>query len=175
MDTLLQLALDFSVISLLSVGGMTAGLPELERRLVVVDGFMSGRTFVELYGLGYAMPGPNVMVATLLGFHVGGVAGALVATVAIALPSAVFASGVARLWHRFRDARWRRVTERGLLAMTVGLTFAGGYLVTRSAAQAHWTSYLVTLATLVLVLRFPKLNPLWLIAAGAALGLAGVL
>ena len=167
-----QLARDFAIVSVVSFGGMMSGLPEIQRRMVDANGWMTERTFVDLYGLGYAMPGPNVMVATVVGFYVAGVAGALVATLAIGVPSALIALGVARVWHRFREARLRRVMERGLLAVTVGLTFAGGYLLMRGAA-ASWVAYALTIVTMAIVMRMPRLHPLWLIAAGGAIGLMG--
>jgi chromate transporter len=78
----------------------------------------------------------------------------------------------AQVWERYRDARWRKAIQRGLGPVTVGLMLAAGYLITR-AADETLAAYAVTAATATLVLT-TRLHPLWLIAAGAALGLAGV-
>jgi chromate transporter len=170
--TLLQLLLDFSLLSLITFGGMISGLPEIQRRVVDVHGWMDARTFADLYAIGYAMPGPNVLVATLVGYKVAGVAGAFVATVAIALPSTLIAIGLASVWHRFREARWRRAAQIGLLPVTVGLVSAGSYIITREAAHDVLTIALL-LGTIAVAL-FTRVHPLWMVVIGALLGVTGV-
>mgnify|MGYP002136247970 CR=1 FL=1 len=59
------------------------------------------------------------------------------------------------IWEVIREARLRRVIERGLLAVTVGLTFAGGYLLMRGAA-ANWVAYALTIATMAIVMRMTR-------------------
>ena len=172
-DKLTTLFLDFSVLSVLAFGGMSSVLPELHRRVIGLHGWMDERTFADLYALGYALPGPNVLVVTLMGAHVAGAAGALVATFAIILPALILAGTVAHVWHRLRDSPWRRWIQNGLLSVTVGLTLAGGLLLTRAAAH-EWSGYVITAVTVTIV-SFSRLNPLWLIGAGAALGLLGIL
>lgn len=170
--TLIALALEFGVLSLLAFGGMTSVLPEMQRRMIDATGWLDARSFTELYSLGYALPGPNVLVGTIIGFHLGGVAGALVATVALSLPSSLFTWIFAGIWHDFRESHWRRAVQRGLLPVTVGLTFAGGYLVIRGGADT-WQSYALAAVTIAAVLR-TSIHPLWMIAVGAVLGWLGL-
>ncbi len=170
-NILLSLLLDFSLISLLAFGGMTAVLPELQRRVIDSRGWVDERTFTDLYSMGYAMPGPNVLVGTMIGFHLAGAAGAFVATIALVLPAATLTFFIAKVWHDFRESFWRRAIQRGLLPITVGLTLAGGYLVARGANET-WTAYALTIATVGVVLR-TGIHPLWMIAIGAAMGWMG--
>lgn len=172
--TLIDLALDFGVLSVIAFGGMIAALPEIQRRVIEVNGWMDERTFTDLYGLGYAMPGPNVLVATLIGYQVAGPWGALVATVAITLPAMIVAAGVARVWHRFRESRWRRAIQAGLLPIVVGLTIAGGYLIARTAAAEHPIPAYVLVLVTIAITNYTRIHPLWMIAIGAMLGLAGL-
>lgn len=172
MDTLIQLALDFLSLSLIAVGGAAAVLPEIQRSVVDVHGWMTAAQFSELYGLANAAPGPNVIVVTLIGWQVAGVAGALVATAAICAPSCVLTFVVFRLWQQFRDAPWTRAIENGLAPVTVGLVLASGYLITRGSNEG-WVAYALTAITVAIVLA-TRLNPLWLIGAGAVAGVAGV-
>lgn len=169
--SLLSLMLEFGVLSLLAFGGMTSVLPEMQRRMIDANGWLDARTFTDLYSLGYALPGPNVLVGTVIGFHLAGTAGALVATLALALPACLFTWFFMRIWHDFRESHWRRAVQRGLLPVTVGLTFAGSYLVIRGGAD-NWQAYALTAITVVVVLR-TAWHPLWMIAAGAALGWFG--
>lgn len=170
-SALAQLAVDFSVLSLLAVGGAVTVLPEMYRSVVEVHGWMSGAQFAELFALAQASPGPNVLVVSLIGWKVAGLAGALVATLAISAPSCVLTFVVSRIWQRFRDAPWRVAVQDGLVPVTVGLMLAGGYLITRSADHSI-PAFAVTAVTAITVLA-TRIHPLWLFAAAAALGLAG--
>ena len=76
---LLELTLYFMLLSLISVGGMPSVLPELQRYVVDVKGWMSPQEFIQIFAVGQAAPGPNVLIASLVGWQVGGLAGALLA------------------------------------------------------------------------------------------------
>ena len=84
------------------------------------------------------------------------------------VPAAVLAFWVGGLWDRFRDSPWVRITRRGLLPVTVGLALAGGYVL----ATPHgldWRYAAIAGASAAAIVG-TKLNPLWLLAAGGALG-----
>ncbi len=170
--SVVQLGLEFSLLSVLSFGGMSSAIPEIQR-VIDLHQWMDAHTFADLYGLGYAMPGPNVLVVSLVGFHVAGALGAAVATLGMSAPSALLAMLVVSIWDRFREARWRRVIQAGLFPVTVGLALAGGYLITIAAAHS-WAGYALTLATVFVVMK-TRISPLWLIALGALLGVSGLL
>lgn len=170
-SVLAQLALDFSVLSLLAVGGAVAVLPEMQRGAVAVHGWMSATEFVELFALAQAAPGPNLLVVSLIGWKAAGVAGAVVATVAMCVPSCVLTFAVSGIWERFRDAPWRLAIQDGLVPITVGLMLAGGYLITVSADHSV-AAYAITAVTAALVMT-TRIHPLWLIGAAGLIGLAG--
>ena len=111
---LLALALLFAELSLLAFGGGPTVLPEMQRRVVEVHGWMTAAQFTALFGLAQAAPGPNMMVVTLLGWRVAGFWGALVATAAMFGPSSVVTAVALRVWERFRHAPWRRAVHSGL-------------------------------------------------------------
>ncbi len=170
-DVLAQLALDFSVLSLIAVGGAITVLPEMHRSVVEVHGWMSASQFAELFALAQASPGPNILVVSLIGWKVGGFAGAIIATAAMCGPSCVLAFAVSRIWQRLRGSRWRAAVEDGLVPVTVGLMLAGGYLITL-AADASIAAFAITAVTAAAVLA-TRIHPLWLFAAAGLIGLAG--
>jgi chromate transporter len=167
-----SLALRFAVLSLVAVGGMQSVLPEVHRVVVDVNRWMTDAQFTQAYTLAQAAPGPNMLVVTIIGWHVAGLPGALVATSALITPCCMLTFSVARVWRRFQGAAWRRIVEAGLAPVTVGLTLATGWLLARGASTS-WLGYAITVATTVLVI-FTRLNPLWLFAIAGALGLAGL-
>ena len=170
-ETLAQLAMDFSVLSLIAVGGAITVLPEMHRSVVEVHGWMSGAQFAELFALAQAAPGPNILVVSLIGWKVAGFAGAVVATAAVCGPSCLLTFAVSGVWQRFRGARWRAAVEEGLVPVTVGLMLAGGYLITLSADDS-WSAFAITAVTAAVVL-VTRIHPLWLFGAAGLIGLAG--
>jgi chromate transporter len=170
-DALAQLAVDFSLLSLITFGGVITVLPEMHRTVVDVHGWMSGAEFAQLFALAQAAPGPNILVVSLIGWKVAGLAGAVVATGAVCAPSSILTYAVSRVWQRFRGARWREVVEDGLVPVTVGLMLAGGYLITLAADHSA-LAFMITAATAGIVLG-SRIHPLWLLGAGGLLGLTG--
>jgi chromate transporter len=103
-DPLLRLALLFLQMSLLAFGGANTILPELQRQVVDENHMMTAHTFAALFALAQAAPGPNMMVVSLIGWHVAGLGGAVLTMACVAGPSSVLTFLVARAWYRFRDA-----------------------------------------------------------------------
>jgi len=160
------------VLSLVAVGGVTSVLPEVHRVVVDVNHWMTDVQFAQAFAIAQASPGPNMLIVTIIGWHVAGLPGALVATAAMITPSCTLAYAVGRVWHRFQGAAWRRAVEAGLAPVVVGLTLATGWLLARGASTT-WLGYGITALTTALVLC-TRLNPLWLFAVAGALGLAGL-
>jgi chromate transporter len=162
----------FAELSMLAVGGANTLVPEMQRQ-VAAHGWMQPREFAALFALAQAAPGPNMLVVTLVGWRVAGPLGAAVATGAFVVPSGLLTYAVARVWHRFREASWRRLIQAGLTPVTVGLVMAAAVLLCQASVQGPGT-LLVALATAGVLLA-TRLHPLWLLAAGAGLGAAGLL
>ena len=130
--TLIALGLIFAELSVLAFGGGNTILPEMQRQVVQVHGWMSAADFSALFALGQAAPGPNLMVVTLVGWHVAGGLGVLVTTIAKFGPSSVITVIALGLWERFKDRPWRGVIQAGIFPMTVGLVAASAANVTRT-------------------------------------------
>lgn len=169
MNPLLQLALLFAKISLLAVGGANATVSEISRQVVSLRHWLTPAQFAQLYAISNAAPGPNVLIATIIGTHVGGVAGGIIATMAFVLPSCAVAVLVCRSFERNAQARWRRVAQAALLPITAGLILSAALLLVRQS-DTGWLTAAVTCIAAVAAFR-TKLHPLWLLGGGAALGL----
>lgn len=169
--TLLALAGYFALMSLFAIGGAVAAVPEMHRFAVEVERWMTDRQFADLFALAQLTPGPNVIIVTLIGYHVAGVAGAAVATLAMCGPTCVFAFYIGDVWERFKEARWRLAIQAGMLPISIGLVAASALIVARPAAQ-NWLAIGVTVATAAITYKL-RLNPLWIFAVAALLGLAG--
>ena len=165
--SLVALILVFGPLSLFSIGGGASLLAEIEHQSVAVHHWTTQREFADLFAISRAAPGPGTMLSTLIGWKVAGWPGALIATVALYLPSSLLVYVVARLWGRWRGSPWHGAIERGLAPIAAGLVLAGGLAVLQAAGGvAVWTTAAVTTAVL---LARPQLNPLILFGASGAL------
>lgn len=162
----------FALLSLFAVGGANAAIPEMHRIAVEVMQWMSDRQFADSFAIAQVSPGPNVIIVTLIGYHVAGLAGAAVATAAMCGPTCILAFLVARTWDRFKGARWRIAIQSGLVPVSLGLIAASAFVLARSADHNIYAGIL-TAATAVVGFA-TRINPLWLFAAGGLFGLIGI-
>jgi chromate transporter len=171
--TLADLAAVFMQLSLLAFGGTNSVLPEMQRQVVEVHRWLTAHEFASLFALAQAAPGPNMLVVTLIGWRVAALPGALITTLGVAGPSSVLTFIGAGLWYRFRDARWRRLVQAGLLPVTAGLLMASAALLIRTTSAEWGTATITVVATLLLL--FTRLHPLLVLGAAAALGATGMM
>ena len=169
---LVTLALIFAELSLLAFGGGNTILPEMQRQVVEVHHWMPASEFSALFALAQAAPGPNLMVVTLVGWHVAGWAGMLVTSVAKFGPSSIVTILALHAWERFKDRPWRRKVQAGLVPVTAGLATASAIVITHASA-ASWSLMLIA-ALVAIATTTTRIHPLLALAAGAAIGLTGL-
>jgi len=169
--TLIALALIFTQLSLLAFGGGNTILPEMQRQVVDVHHWMPAREFSALFALAQAAPGPNMMIVTLIGWHVAGWAGMLVASIAKFGPSSLVTIAVMHAWDRFKDRPWRRIAQKGFVPVTAGLIAASALLIAK-ASDPNGFAWAITGVCAVLSFR-TRIHPLWLLGAGSVAGLVG--
>src|SRR5499427_11116648 len=137
--TLLTLAGFFALTSLFAIGGAKSAIPEIHRFAVDVQHWLSDRQFADSFALAQLTPGPNLIIVTLIGYHVAGVAGAVVATLAMCGPTSVLAFIVGRASERFTGAAWHGALSRGLIPVTIGLTAASATVIV-GVADYNWVA-----------------------------------
>ena len=167
-----ELFLEFALLSFVAFGGATALLPEMHRVVVENHHWLDDTTFTHLYAIAQAAPGPNVLVVTLIGWEIAGLAGALAATLAMCLPMSIVIYLLIDRWEGFAGKRWQKAIGLGVAPLAVGLIFSGATLIATSAGLSL-AGWILAAAVVFANLRFRELHPLWLIAAGAVLGISG--
>jgi chromate transporter len=165
-----ELVMVFAMASILSFGGANTIVPQLQLATVHEHGWLTAAQFADCFAIAQVAPGPNTMIATLIGYQAAGLVGALLATVAMAVPSCVLAFGVTKLWLQSGHARWHVALEHGLAPIGVGLVAAAGVIVARAVDHGA-LAWGVTIAAAA-VLAATRLNPLLVVAAGGLAGLA---
>jgi chromate transporter len=163
----------FGLMSLFAVGGANAAIPEMHRIAVDVQHWMTDKQFADVFAISQMSPGPNVLIVTLIGYAVAGVAGALAATLAMCVPTAILAYYVSRLLTRTSHSRWPAIIQAALVPLSIGLMGASGLILALTSSRT-WAGALVT-ATAAALAFATRLNPLWLLVAGGCLGFAGII
>lgn len=170
-ETLLALFLIFSELSLLAFGGGNTILPEMQRQVVEIHQWMTAEQFSALFALSQAAPGPNMMIVTLVGWHVAGWQGMLVSAIAKFGPSSILTILSLHAWERFKDKPWRAYIQSGLMPVTAGIVAASAALIAH-ASDGNWLLTAITVFTALIAWK-TRIHPLWLLLAGSMIGLLG--
>jgi chromate transporter len=137
-------------------GGGHVVLPLLEKEFVPI--WLTHEQFLAGYGAAQAVPGPLFTFASYLGTVIDGWHGALLATVAIFLPSFFLVLGVLPFWNMLRQDKKIRFIFSGINAGVVGILFATLYdpiWTTSIVSPLHFTIAFVCFVLLVFW-KFPS-------------------
>ena len=167
----LQLWLHFMLLSLLAVGGAITTAPDMQRYLVAEQGWMNDAQFTTGVAIAQAAPGPNILFVAVMGWHVAGAAGVAATLLGIMGPSSLLAWHVGRYRQRRAGSRGMRAFTAGLSPLTLGLLLSTGWVLLAPSRQQP-ASWALVAATVGLSVR-SRISPMWLIAAGAAIGALG--
>ncbi len=160
-----RLAIVFTVLSLLGFGGGNAIIPQMHADVVDHYHWITSTDFARFYGLGKLSPGATTTMAALVGYAVAGLVGALVATVAVYVPSGLVVYGAGHVWGKLRGNPWRESVARAIKPVVLGLIWAGVFTLARGVAAAPLPIALAVIAT-VLMLVTNWNQALMVLAAG---------
>lgn len=167
MREIVALIVVLAPLSLLSFGGGASILAPLHEAFVTHYGWMTSREYVDYFAISRTSPGPGAMLVTLIGWKLASWPGAVVATIAIFLPSSLLCYRVAKVWNRHRGTPLHQALERGLMPIGTGLTFAGAILTQHTSQTGAVGWVLAITAASILILR--NLHPLLVLACGGSL------
>jgi chromate transporter len=185
---LLRLFWEYFKIGLFAVGGGMVTLPFLYD---VADktGWFTYAQLADMIAVSESTPGPiGINMATYVGYTVGGIPGALIATLAMIIPGLVVVLIVARLLEKFRSNRYIEAAFYGLRPASTGLIAAAGILVVmislfnvdlykvsgNLADLVSWRGLILAAVIWVLtnvVKPTKKLHPILYIAVSAVIGI----
>ncbi len=133
-------------------------------------GWLTDQQILDAVAVGQFTPGPVFTTATFIGYVVGGLPSAILATVGIFLPSFFFVAAVFPVVGFLRRSRWAGGFLDGVNVGALGLMAGVTWQLGRAALIDGFTIAVAALA-LILMLRF-KINSAWLVLTGAILGTA---
>jgi chromate transporter len=148
----------------------------LEGGLVREQGWLTKAQLLDAIAIGQFTPGPVLSTSTFIGYLIAGFPGAVVATVAIFLPSFLFVVLLNPLVPRLRASKWAsafldavNVSSVALMGV-VTLNLSQTTLIKPAGAfSIDWLSALIAISAAVLAIRF-QINAAWLVLGGALIG-----
>jgi chromate transporter len=164
------LALYFLKIGAVVYGSGYVLLAFLRADLVERLGWLSDRQLIDAVAVGQFTPGPVFTTATFIGYLVGGLPGALVATGAIFVPSFVFVAVISVLLPRLRKSPAVARALEGINVAALGLMGGVTWQLARTSIVDPLSASLVLLGTVALG-RF-RVNSAWMILGGGIAGFA---
>ncbi len=165
-------------VTFLKIGSVVFGsgyvlLAFLRNAFVYRLGWLTDRQILDAVAVGQFTPGPVFTTATFIGFILGGLPAALLATVGIFLPSFVFVAAVFPLVGILRRSQWASAFLDGVNVGALGLMAGVTWQLGRAALIDGLTLSLAVISA-VLLFRL-QVNSAWLVVGGGVIGLAGKL
>lgn len=170
----------FFQIGLFSIGGGYAAMPLIQEQVVEINGWLSLGEFADVVTLSQMTPGPiAINAATFVGIRVGGIGGAVVATLGCVAPSCIIVLILAKLYYKYRSLSLIKGVLAGLRPAVVALIAAAGMSILTLSfwgtggeirlASTDWVAVLLFAAGFF-VLRKWKPNPIFVMLGAGALG-----
>lgn len=172
-----DLLISFFQIGLLSIGGGYAVIPLIQQKVVDEAGWLTGREFADVVIISQMTPGPlAVNTSTFVGMRLGGVGGAVAATLGCVCGGVVVSLLLYRFIRSRRENAVMNAVLSGLKAASVGLIASAGLFIVKLAHAGGTTLFFSALFVFSLVLlRLFKTNPMLILAmtgtAGALLAM----
>ena len=172
-ETYVALTLFFLKAGAFIFGSGLAIVPFLREGVVGQHHWLNAEQFLDAVAMGLITPGPVVITATFIGYLVGGLLGAVIATVAIFLPIYLGVVLPGPWFIRHQDHPEVRAFVRGATAAAAG-AIAGATIILIRQAVIDVPTALIAATALLLLWRFKLQEPVIVLLAGiAGLILAG--
>lgn len=167
-DVVFELFWRWLLIGALAFGGGQAALSLVERTVVADTGWLAPADLSTAIGFAFMTPGPVLILAPFVGYHVAGPAGGLVAACGVFLIPWFLAAGSAQLLRVATQRPWVRAFGRGAAPAVVALLVVSAVDVGR-ASFIGWPTVVIAGAALVATVR--RIHPVLVLAGGAVIGM----
>ncbi|MGC9214770.1 chromate transporter, partial [Athalassotoga sp.] len=164
---LLKLEEVFFWIGLLVFGNGYTMIPVIQQQVVNMNHWLTPSQFMVGIALGQVTPGPIVITATFIGYKVAGILGSIAATVGVFTPCLLLVITLIPIYVKIKENSWVKVVLNGVVASFIGLIT----LVLIDMISNNLTTPLTIILAVgaFLVLRFTKLNTLWVLLGGTGI------
>src|SRR5688500_11341847 len=167
-DVIVELFWRWLLIGALAFGGGQAALSLVERTVVTETGWLAPADLSTAIAFAFMTPGPVLILAPFVGYHVAGVAGGLAAAFGVFVIPWFLAAGSARLLRTATQRPWVRAFGRGAAPTVVALLVVSAFDIGR-ASFVGWPTIVIAGAAAVATTR--RIHPVLVLLAGAGIGM----
>ncbi len=165
-EIVLALTLILAPLSIASIGGAMGIYAPLQHETVTVRQWISPQEFLDLFAVARFLPGPSSIIGAMIGMKVAGLLGAIVAMLALYIPSSALCYAMARVWNEGQGKAWNTALKRGLTPIAAGLIMAG-VLALFQLSGGKLITGAVLLGSAAILTWKSKMHPFPLLIAGA--------
>ncbi len=178
----LELFWSFFQIGLFSFGGGYAAMPLIQNQVVDLNGWLTMSEFADVITISQMTPGPiGINAATFVGIRIGGIQGAIVATIGCVLPSCVIVLSLAYIYYKYRGLDTVQGVLNGLRPAVIAMIGSAGVAL---MILAFWNGKAMTITgdgidyvavsvftIAFIILRKWKVNPIHIMVVAGLIGL----
>lgn len=161
---LFELAIIMLKIDLFAFGGGFAALPLMLQEIVHVRSWIDNKTFMDGIALGQVTPGPIIITATFVGFLTNGIAGSIVATLSIFIPSFTMLILGANIFNMLKQSVYFQAAIKGIFASFVGLLI---FVTFKFAFAVSWDVIKVIICLCAVGALLKKIDIIYIVLTGA--------
>lgn len=178
----IKLFWSFFQIGLFSFGGGYAAMPLIQNQIVDINGWLTMKEFADVVTISQMTPGPiGINAATFVGIRIGGIFGAIAATIGCVLPSLVIVLFLAFIYYKYREMDVIKGVLNGLRPAVIAmigsaglelviLAFWGGKNISFSNHEIDYVAVGLFMVAFI-ILRKWKVSPILVMIGAGIIGL----
>ncbi len=136
---------------------------------LVANGWLTRGELIDAIAVGQFTPGPILSTATFVGYQIGGIAGAIAATLGIFLPSFLFVWILNPLVPKMRKSKLSGYFLDSVNIAAVAVMMAVLFALAKDTL-VNWRTILIGIISAIVVFGTKKVSPVWIVLGGAILG-----
>jgi len=156
------------VVNSLTIGGGYVMLPMLQKEFVEKNHWLTNQEFLDAIAIGQLTPGPLTVMNAVIGYKIGGLAGAVLAMVASYLPCIIIVTIAAKYYYDYRGSIIVQSSFKGIKPAVIGLLSAVAVSL-GNTALVDPSTFGIAIGSFA-VIAFTKTDPSFVIIGAGVLG-----
>lgn len=169
MNKIIEMFIVFFKIGAFTFGGGYAMIPLIEEEVVNNKKWLEKEEFMDVLVVSQSLPGAlAVNCSIFLGYKIGGLIGAIMALLAVILPSFIIIIIIAAFFMQFRNNYYVNAAFKGITAAVPMLVLVGAISLSKGLEKS--TRTIVTIIVALIALTLFDIHPIIVIIVSAIYG-----
>ncbi len=169
MKILFELFITFFKIGLFTFGGGYAMIPLIEKEVVDNKKWVLKDDIYNYFAISQSFPGAiAINSSTLIGYKIKGVAGAIISTLGVILPSYIIITIIAMTFTYFINNNYVKSVFLGINAAVIFLLLTASIKLTKSSVKSYFSVFILIMSFIFMLIR---INPIFIIMSAIIIGI----